>query len=78
MNENSAIHQNIMGRVEELHDQNNLDRAEAAKLAIKEYKPLINMYALPDEEIDSDEEEAEDKYPIHDEGIHSEKEEADD
>ena len=25
MNENSAIHQKIMGRVEELHDQNNLD-----------------------------------------------------
>ena len=61
MSENSVIHQKIMGRVEELHDQDNLDWEDAARMAIKEYKPLVNMYAIPDEEINSDEEQEEEE-----------------
>ena len=64
LNENSAIHQKVMAKTEELHDHDNLNWVDAARLAIKEYKPLINMNALPDDDFgensDDNEEETDD------------------
>ena len=53
-----------MAKTEELHDHDNLNWVDAARLAIKEYKPLINMNALPDADVgensDDNEEETDD------------------
>ena len=62
LNENSLIHQKVMAKVEELHDSENLDWIDAARLAIKQYKPLIDPNILPQQkEESSDEEENEEE-----------------
>ncbi len=50
----SALHQKVMDKVNELHTSMNLDWLDAAHQTIKEYKPLINTYILPEIPVDED------------------------
>ena len=54
LSENSQIHQKVMAKVKELHDTEDFDWESAARMAIKEYKPIINTSILPEQENDTD------------------------
>ena len=54
LTENSAIHQKVISKTEELHEDDNLSWIDAARVAIKEYKPLIDMNAMPEKDDDSE------------------------
>ena len=59
LSENSKIHQKVMTKVEELHDTEDFDWGSAARMAIKEYKPIINANILPEVKNDKDDDNLE-------------------
>jgi hypothetical protein len=60
LNENSQIHQKVMSKVEELHDLEKFDWIDAARLAIKQYKPIINVNVMPEQEENDDDDDDDD------------------
>lgn len=63
-NENSDIHQKVMAKAEKLHDIEKFDWGNAARLAIKHYKPVINANILLEHNNDPDDESLDDKASI--------------
>jgi uncharacterized C2H2 Zn-finger protein len=59
LSEMSAIHQRVMDKAAMLRTGEKLDWLDAARQAIKEYKPLINTYVMPDMSASESEEEEE-------------------
>ena len=55
LSENSTIHGKVMTKTRELHEKESLNWIDAARLAVKEYKPLVDMNALPERSEGSEE-----------------------
>ena len=57
----SSLHHNIMNKVKELYHTEDLSWKDAAQQAIKQYKPLLNTYVIPEHDEERDEDDSTDE-----------------